>query len=222
MSARHDPVIRLHHTGRTIMARFKYDTNLQNLARWVGSTCHDGLLASEIWEIDWRAPRGAGHPETHPHTRDAVVYAECSSRTLAPGLQLCKECTNSSLGCPCIRRREEANFDHSCFQPVTQCGGEYGQFGQQWAVVNIVKASADVCVEDPRTCVLATGRRENSLNRIHRTASWSKSIGVRLKARLPFRFQGRFDDCLHHPVLPGRDPLSTLPHFPSYTLRCFR
>ena len=75
------------------MARFKYDTNLQHLARWVGSTCHDGLLASEVWGIDWRAPRGAEHPETHPHTRDAVVYAECSSRTLAPGLQLCKECS---------------------------------------------------------------------------------------------------------------------------------
>ncbi len=98
MSARHDPVIRLHHTGRTIMARFKYDVNLQNLARGVGSTCHDGLLASAVWGIDWRTPRGAGHPETHPHTRDAVVYAECSSRTLAPGLQLCKECSVSVLG----------------------------------------------------------------------------------------------------------------------------
>ena len=98
MSTRHDPVIRLHHTGRTIMARFKYDANLQNLTRCVGSTCHDGLLASAVWGIDWRTPRGAGHPETHPHTRDAVVYAECASRTLAPGLQLCKECTKPSLG----------------------------------------------------------------------------------------------------------------------------
>ena len=79
------------------MARFKYDTNLQHLARWVGSTCHDGLLASEVGGIDWRAPRGAEHPETHPHTRDAVVYAECSSRTLAPGLQLCKECNDAPL-----------------------------------------------------------------------------------------------------------------------------
>ena len=79
------------------MARFKYDTNLQHLARWVGSTCHDGLLASEVWGIDWRAPRGAEHPETHPHTRDAVVYAECSSRTLAPGLQLCKDCNYPTL-----------------------------------------------------------------------------------------------------------------------------
>jgi hypothetical protein len=79
------------------MARFKYDTNLQHLARWVGSTCHDGLLASEVWGIDWQAPRGAEHPETHPHTRDAVGYAECSSRTLAPGLQLCKECNYRTL-----------------------------------------------------------------------------------------------------------------------------
>jgi hypothetical protein len=101
------------------MARFKYDANLQHLARWVGSTCHDGLLASEVWGIDWRAPRGAEHPETHPHTRDAVVYAECSSRTLAPGLQLCKECKDSSLWRARVCWREETHFDHSCLQPLT-------------------------------------------------------------------------------------------------------
>jgi hypothetical protein len=90
------------------MARFKYDANLQHLARWVGSTCHDGLLASEVWGIDWRAPRGAEHPETHPHTRDAVVYAECSSRTLAPGLQLCKEC---SLAVPLKRHQRVTRLE---------------------------------------------------------------------------------------------------------------
>ena len=130
MSARYDPGIRLHHTGRTIMARFKYDTKLQHLARWVGSTCHDGLLASEVWGIDWRAPRGAEHPETHPRARDAVVYAECSSRTLAPGLQLCKECNHSSLWRASVRRRVEAHFDDSGFEPLAQCGGEYRQCGQ--------------------------------------------------------------------------------------------
>jgi len=108
MSARHDPVIRLHHTGRTIMARCKYDANLQNLARCVGSTCHDGLLASAVWGMDWRTPREAGPPETHPHTRDVVVYAECSSRTLAPGLQLCKECTDPTLRRPLLTRRHVA------------------------------------------------------------------------------------------------------------------
>ena len=74
------------------MARFKYERNLQSLARCVGSTCHDGLLVPGVWDRPWRAPRGVGHPETHPHTRGAVGYAEYSSRTLAPGLQLCKEC----------------------------------------------------------------------------------------------------------------------------------
>ena len=69
------------------MARCKYDANLQHLARWVGSTCHDGLLAAAVGGMDWRAPRGAEHPETPPPTRDAVVYAACSSRTLAPHVQ---------------------------------------------------------------------------------------------------------------------------------------
>jgi len=40
-----------------------------------------------------------------------------------------------------VRGREEADFDHSCFQPAAQCGGEYWQFGQQRAMVNIVKGS---------------------------------------------------------------------------------
>ncbi len=79
------------------MARFKYEVNLQNLARCVGSTCHDGLLAPGMWDRAWRAPRGVGHPETHPHSQAVVVYAEYSSSTLTPGLQLCKECTYPTL-----------------------------------------------------------------------------------------------------------------------------
>jgi hypothetical protein len=75
------------------MARFKCERNLQSLARGVGSTCHDGLLVPGVWDLPWRAPRGVGHPETRPRTRGAVGYAEYSSRTLAPGLQLCKECS---------------------------------------------------------------------------------------------------------------------------------
>jgi hypothetical protein len=74
------------------MARFKYAVNLQNLARCVGLTCHDGLLAPGMWDRAWRTPRGVGHPETHPHSQAVVVYAEYSSSTLTPGLQLCKEC----------------------------------------------------------------------------------------------------------------------------------
>ena len=77
------------------MARFKYERNLQSLVRCVGSTCHDGLLMPGVWDLLWRAPRGVGHPETHPRTRGAVGYAEYSSRTLAPGLQLCKECSDA-------------------------------------------------------------------------------------------------------------------------------
>jgi site-specific DNA recombinase len=54
-------------------------------------------------------------------------------------LQLCRGSEDASLWCPCVCGREEANFDYSRFQPLTQCGGEYRQFGQQWAMVNVVK-----------------------------------------------------------------------------------
>jgi hypothetical protein len=84
------------------MARFKYERNLQSLARCVGSTCHDGLLVPGVWDPPWRAPRGVGHPETHLRTRGAVGYAEYSSRTLTPGLQLCKECNYSALWAPAM------------------------------------------------------------------------------------------------------------------------
>src|SRR5713101_8173281 len=72
--------------------------NLQNLARCVGSTCHDGLLAPGMWDRAWRAPRGVEHPETHPHSQAVVVYAQYSSSTLTPGLQLCKECSEPPPG----------------------------------------------------------------------------------------------------------------------------
>jgi hypothetical protein len=98
------------------MARFKCEVNLQSLARGVGSTCHDGLLASGVGALPWRAPRGVGHPETHPRTRGAVGYAEYSSRTLAPGLQLCKECNNSPLRGACQGFTKIAPVHHSCTQ----------------------------------------------------------------------------------------------------------
>ena len=53
-------------------------------------------------------------------------------------------------------------------------------------------------------CPPAIGRRMHGLNRLHRAAPWSKSIGVRLEACLPCRVQGRCNDCLHHPVFSGR------------------
>ena len=50
----------------------------------------------------------------------------------------------------------------------------------------------------------------DGLNRIHRAAPWPKAVGVGFKARLPFWLQGRLDDCLHHPVLAGRDAQGSL------------
>jgi hypothetical protein len=132
------------------------------------------------------------------------VYAEYSSRTLTPGLQLCKECKDAALWRASVRRREEAHFDNSCFQPLAQCGGEDGQFGQQWFMVNIIKAAANIRVEHPWTTLSTIHRHMDGLNRIHRAAPWPKAVGVGFKARLPFWLQGCLDDCLHHPVLSGR------------------
>ena len=71
-------------------------------------------------------------------------------------------------------------------------------------MVNIVKASANVGVEYPWTTVFPTHSRVDSFNSVHRATPWPKSIGVRFKSCLPFWLQGRFNNCLHHPVLPGR------------------
>jgi hypothetical protein len=71
-------------------------------------------------------------------------------------------------------------------------------------MVNVVKAAADVGVQDPWAGAVLAQCDRDGLNRIHCAAPWSASIGVRFKACLPFWFQSRFDDGLHHPVLSGR------------------
>src|ERR1700694_2049034 len=89
-------------------------------------------------------------------------------------------------------------------EPLAQSGSENGQFGQEWFMVNVIKAAANIRVEHPCTTVLLAQRHMDGLNRIHRAAPWPKAVGVGFKARLPFWLQGRLDDCLHHPVLAGR------------------
>src|SRR6266852_7365126 len=124
--------------------------NLQNLARCVGSTCHDGLLAPGMWDRAWRAPRGVEHPETHPHSQAVVVYAEYSSSTLTPGLQLCKECKHSSLWravccwppyVPVYHPRCEPLLDRSS---AVWAGGHLFQEGR---VLAALKAACDSCLE---------------------------------------------------------------------------
>src|SRR5712691_5628218 len=118
--------------------------------------------------------------------------------------QLCRGSDDSSLRRACVRWREKADFDDSCLQPLAQCGGEYWQFGQQRAVVDMVKAAANICVQYPRTTVFPVHSRVHCCDRIHCAAPWSKAIGVGFEPCLPFWFQGRLDDGLHHPVLAGR------------------
>src|SRR5215471_16563049 len=68
----------------------------------------------------------------------------------------------------------------------------------------VVKAAADVRVQDPYTRAMPAQRVMERFDRIHRAAPWAKAIGVGFKTCLPLWLQGRRDNCLHHPVLPGR------------------
>ena len=98
-----------------------------------------------------------GHPETRPRTRGAVGYAEYSSRTLAPGLQLCKECNHSSLWRPCFRWHEYAVVYHARFEPLPDGSSEVGagvDLFQEGFLVDAVKAACDVCIEHISRCVL--------------------------------------------------------------------
>jgi site-specific DNA recombinase len=54
-------------------------------------------------------------------------------------LQLCRGSDGTPLWRASVCWRKEVYFDDSCFQPLAQCGGKYGQLGQQGFVVNIVK-----------------------------------------------------------------------------------
>jgi len=207
-------LIGLHHPRGAAMTRFKREANLQG---WDGcSTCHDGLLAVVTSASQEAAPSGVGPPETRHHSQGEVVSVEYSSRTLPKSWQLCRKCTDPSLWRACGCWREEADFDDSCFQPLAQCGGKYGQFGQQRFMVNVVKTAAYVCIQHPWTTIFTIHSRMDSFDGVHGTASWPKTVGIGLKACFPLWLQCCFDYCLHDPVLDGRDPLSTLPLFPSY------
>src|SRR5712692_11255427 len=77
--------------------RFKRDAHLQGCAAGAYSTCHAGLLASVARGFHGAAHSGEVPPETRHHTQVAVVFVECSSRTLPKSWQLCRKCTNAPL-----------------------------------------------------------------------------------------------------------------------------
>ena len=89
-------LIGLHHPHGAAMTRFKRETNLQG---WDGcSTRHDGLLAAVMSDSQEAAPSGVGPPETRHHSQVEVVSVEYSSRTLPKSWQLCRKCTDTTLG----------------------------------------------------------------------------------------------------------------------------
>ena len=189
------------------MARFKYERNLQSLARGVGSTCHDGLLLPGMWDLPWRAPRGVGHPETHPHTRDAVVYAEYSSRTLAPGLQLCKECTYPTLWATAQRwvvgpffavSRFQGSFDQPQEAVVLDV---FSENVHQDGMVDISETPFDVSFDEP------LGPLPDLVDLFEgRVASPVRSESVAMFGEWWFLggFQDGASDVLHHFIRPYR------------------
>src|SRR5574341_260070 len=94
---RDHPFIRLRHTGRAHPARFKGDAHLQGCAAGASSTCHAGLLAPGTRGVRGTARAEEVPPEIRHHTQVAVVFVECSSKTLPACWQLCRKLSLSRL-----------------------------------------------------------------------------------------------------------------------------
>ena len=195
------------------MARFKCEMNLQNLTRCVGSTCHDGLLAPGMWDRAWRAPRRVEHPETHPHTRGAVGYAEYSSRTLTPGLQLCKECTDTPLW-----RASQSVFDtfpvhHPCTQELPDkvsdipVGYSFLHRFDASPVRDRVEVARSVACYDPLVDfpTVAGEFLSDVRHGVVGASVWPESIGMGTKVRFPYWFQDHAKGFLYYPVKQGWD-----------------
>jgi hypothetical protein len=95
-----------------------------------------------------------------------------------------------------------------CYTSSPARRGRYRSSGMSYGFLKeastcVIEAAADVGVEYPLTTVFSIHSRVDSFNSVHRATPWPKSIGVRFKACRPFWFQGSFNNCLHHPVLPG-------------------
>ena len=119
-------------------------------------------------------------------------------------LQLCRGSDYPTLWRPRVWRRAAARCAHACLQPWAPRGGADRPCGQPWTMGSLGTAAAALRVESPWTALLPSGRRRHGLQRLHRAAPGAQSLGVRLAACLPCRFQGRGNDGLPHPVLSGR------------------
>jgi len=198
------------------MARFQCERNLQSLARCVGSTCHDALLVPGVWDLSWRAPRGVGHPETHPRTRGAVGYAEYSSRTLAPGLQLCKECKDAALRRTLVGVHQRSRLQHARVQPLAH-QSEYSSITDslldnlpQMAPVQVVEKSTDIGIHDPAN-TLCPAPLASLMPCIMGMTSWPKALRAVVEVLLVDRFQHHGHRSLDNLLLERRLPDRTLP-----------
>jgi hypothetical protein len=141
---RHHPFIRLRATGGAHSTRLKGEAHLQGSAGSVVSTCHDGLLAPVARGCQGATPCAAVPRETRPHSRDAVVSVECSSKTLPACWQLCRKCKYSPLWGSCDCGVESVWIDRSGSEPRLDASMDTRgglELVEEGLVVNVVERS---------------------------------------------------------------------------------
>ena len=107
-----------------------------------------------------------------------------------------------------FRGSEHLPRKYSRLQPALNHSAKDRCPGQDGLMVNFVEEALDVGIQDPAAaCLLAlatgTFASQTVFDRgrciVHRS-SWSETVGTRLEDRFPFRFQGQFDQALHHSI----------------------
>jgi hypothetical protein len=102
-----------------------------------------------------------------------------------------------------LRGGELTALDHARLQPLPDHPprGERAEHGQQVIVSDVVKRRRQICVEHPPSLrALALGDLIDRFDRVMAAAARPKSIGPRLKPRLPLGLQRARDACLVHAV----------------------
>jgi hypothetical protein len=111
-------------------------------------------------------------------------------------------------------RGESALVDHARLQPLgdqSPCG-ERAQLREQIGVIDPVERRFQVCVERPLPAwVAALAGPKDGLDRIMATTARPKPVRLRLKPRLPLRFQRSQDNRLERSVSQNRNAQRALP-----------
>jgi hypothetical protein len=115
----------------------------------------------------------------------------------------------TALGNAVLGAVQPTLFDHAGLQPRSDhsLGGERAEHRLNVVVSDEVERPGQVCVQRPEACrALALDDLIDSLDRVMTATSGSKSIGLRLKPRLPLGLQRVDDPRLVAPVDDHRNP----------------